>query len=295
MDKEDAYFSVFNHIFDKLSKNQPKEVQNKIQYAFSCVAVKSPIYTINFKDAYTQPFLSARAEAANMFSAILNKKKHIPMTMPDFYYRSVGFKELFNAASDSYYYGARVSSLGKIRTVLVGLLPALMTALFVWRGGNMPDIVISFLFNAYVYSVHGAPVTWYERALYQAFGFLITLTLFHKENVTGIYGTLITLIMALAGFSFFNGGGAVAYLGILGGIAIGNILAVILNAGYLSVLRSRTRVVYDDFENTAEADFEVSSYQERKIGTGILWLCIGGLLGIGILIDLIIMLFKPNP
>ncbi|MGP1529687.1 MAG: hypothetical protein ACTTI3_05020, partial [Treponema sp.] len=49
-------------------------------------------------------------------------------------------------------------------------------------------IVISFLFNAYMYSVHGAPVTWYEGALYQVFEFLITLTLFHKENVTGIYG-----------------------------------------------------------------------------------------------------------
>ena len=137
VDKEGAYFSIFNHIFDKLSENQSKEVQNKIQYAFSCVAAKSPIYTINFEDAYTQPFLSVRAEAAHMFSAILNKKKHIPKSMPDFYYRSAGFKELFNAASDSYYYGNRITSVGKIRTVLVGLLPALITVIFAWRSGNI--------------------------------------------------------------------------------------------------------------------------------------------------------------
>ena len=241
--------------------------------------------------------------------------------------------------------------------------------------------LISFPFNAYVSSLYGMYFTWYEGAMYQIAGFLITLTLFHKENVTGIYGTMITLIMAMVGFSFFYRGGAVAYLGILGGIVIGNILAVILNVSYLSFLSSRTRVLYDDFENIAEDDFEVSSYQERnrltaqndeessfsgiyykekdiqaaqhiveanfaaaayqekdepaiqnnsessraiisgngknkwvalllclflgilgahrfyegKMGTGILWLCTGGLLGVGILIDLIILLFKPNP
>lgn len=36
-------------------------------------------------------------------------------------------------------------------------------------------------------------------------------------------------------------------------------------------------------------------FYEGKIGTGILWLCTGGLMGVGVLIDFIILLCKPNP
>ena len=39
----------------------------------------------------------------------------------------------------------------------------------------------------------------------------------------------------------------------------------------------------------------VHRFYEGKIGTGILWLFTGGLLGIGAIIDFFILLFKPNP
>ncbi len=41
--------------------------------------------------------------------------------------------------------------------------------------------------------------------------------------------------------------------------------------------------------------FGVHRFYEGKIGTGLLWLFTGGLLGVGWFIDFIILLFKPNP
>lgn len=39
----------------------------------------------------------------------------------------------------------------------------------------------------------------------------------------------------------------------------------------------------------------VHKFYEGKIGLGILYLCTGGLFGVGWLIDLIVLFFKPNP
>lgn len=36
-------------------------------------------------------------------------------------------------------------------------------------------------------------------------------------------------------------------------------------------------------------------FYEGRILFGILYICTGGLLGVGVVIDLIILLFKPNP
>lgn len=41
--------------------------------------------------------------------------------------------------------------------------------------------------------------------------------------------------------------------------------------------------------------FGAHRFYEGKIATGILWLCSFGLCGIGVIIDFIILLFKPNP
>ena len=39
----------------------------------------------------------------------------------------------------------------------------------------------------------------------------------------------------------------------------------------------------------------IHKFYEGRILFGILYLCTGGLVGIGVIIDLIILLFKPNP
>ena len=39
----------------------------------------------------------------------------------------------------------------------------------------------------------------------------------------------------------------------------------------------------------------IHKFYEERILFGIVYLCTGGLLGIGVIIDLIILLFKPNP
>ncbi len=39
----------------------------------------------------------------------------------------------------------------------------------------------------------------------------------------------------------------------------------------------------------------IHKFYEGRILFGILYLCTGGLFGIGVIVDLIILLFKPNP
>ena len=39
----------------------------------------------------------------------------------------------------------------------------------------------------------------------------------------------------------------------------------------------------------------VHKFYEGKVGLGVLYLFTGGFLGIGVFVDLIVLLFKPNP
>lgn len=39
----------------------------------------------------------------------------------------------------------------------------------------------------------------------------------------------------------------------------------------------------------------IHKFYEGRVLLGILYLCTGGLLGVGVVIDLVILLFKPNP
>lgn len=41
--------------------------------------------------------------------------------------------------------------------------------------------------------------------------------------------------------------------------------------------------------------FGIHKFYEEKILMGILYICTGGLLGIGVIIDIIALIFKPNP
>lgn len=41
--------------------------------------------------------------------------------------------------------------------------------------------------------------------------------------------------------------------------------------------------------------FGVHKFYEGRILLGIVYLCTGGLCGVGVIIDLIILFFKPNP
>lgn len=39
----------------------------------------------------------------------------------------------------------------------------------------------------------------------------------------------------------------------------------------------------------------IHKFYEGRVLLGIVYLCTGGLLGVGVLVDLIVLLFKPNP
>lgn len=156
VDREESYFSAFNLVYDKVSENENEENLTKLDYAFGCVAAKVPIYSINLKWAETNPYFIMCDRAQNNFNFTLNKikKEKIVFQMPKFYYESYGFKKVFNAAAQTYYYGSNKNFRNNARTVLLGIIPAILTAIYalgVYRVLKIPFGMITVFAGSFVF------------------------------------------------------------------------------------------------------------------------------------------------
>lgn len=155
VDREEQYFKAFNLVYDKMRKNESEENLTKLDKAFECVAAKVPVYSSNLKWAKTAPYNGMRKRVENNFNLALNKNKKgkVVFSMPKFYYESYGFKKLFNAVAQTYY-GSNKNFCNNARTVLLGIIPAILTAIYafgVYKVLKIPFGMITVFASSFVF------------------------------------------------------------------------------------------------------------------------------------------------
>ncbi|MCQ2611528.1 MAG: hypothetical protein MJ169_07240 [Treponema sp.] len=143
VDRVESYCTAYNQIYNSLIENQSEEVVKKIDYVFECVAAKVPVYTVDYDWANLAASESLMSDAKYYFANTLNKKKkeNVVIDKPLFYYKSYGYENYFNAAALSYLQGSRRGSHNaKLRSVLIGLIPAIISAIYIVFLNNFINI-----------------------------------------------------------------------------------------------------------------------------------------------------------
>lgn len=120
VDKKETYKECCLKVADDLFENTSDEEYIKIDYTFACL--KSKVYF----DGIT-PLLSP---CFDIFISLINKKQP-NLNEPKFYYKGNGFEKMFNAISKNFYYKSRPRKLDKLRNILVGIIPSVITSLYI--------------------------------------------------------------------------------------------------------------------------------------------------------------------
>lgn len=138
VDRVESYYVAYNQVYNCLIENQSDEVIKKIDYVFECVASKVPVYTLDYDWANLKAPGMLRVDAAYRFAETLNKKKKekVIFDRPAFFYKTYGYENYFDAAAVSYLQGSRGKKNAKLRSVLIGLIPAIISFLYIVVLGN---------------------------------------------------------------------------------------------------------------------------------------------------------------